>query len=210
MVSCNTGSADEKITASSIAAEITSIPDPISGETALSLPVVPEGYTIKIKSSSDADVVTIDNVILPAAAETVVSIILTVTNTDNNNSADTKSINVKIYSITALSNCMASDQGISDQGLYLYGAHFKNWLLNNSYEEIANGRGWGGSDSTCSGSINKIPIIFLHGYGSGSDTLFRNSRACAHGKACNISFIGQRRFTNLCRQPATIGMVSSS
>lgn len=76
------------------AAKITSITAPAQDATSLDLPVVPEGFTVAIKSSSDEAVIDTDGNITPPDAATTVTLVLTVSK--DGKTADTQSIDVVV------------------------------------------------------------------------------------------------------------------
>uniref|UniRef100_UPI002595527B hypothetical protein n=1 Tax=uncultured Brevibacillus sp. TaxID=169970 RepID=UPI002595527B len=79
-----------------IAQGITSITDPASGDTELTLPTVPAGYTVAIKTSSDTNVIALNGDITAPAASTDVDLVLTVTHTASGKTADTGTIKVTV------------------------------------------------------------------------------------------------------------------
>ncbi|WP_336788620.1 S-layer homology domain-containing protein [Paenibacillus sp. MMO-177] len=82
-------------TAQEVADGITSITAPAKDATALTLPEVPAGFTIAIQSS-DNEVIGTDGIITPPPAETTVNLVLRVTRTSDNTTADTVSISVVV------------------------------------------------------------------------------------------------------------------
>ena len=83
-------------TVNEVAAGITTIIPPEKDATTLTLPGVPEGYTIKIKSSSNIGGVKVDGTVIPQKFTCVVSLMLTVTSTSTGRWADTNEITVII------------------------------------------------------------------------------------------------------------------
>ncbi|MCX6724315.1 MAG: DUF5011 domain-containing protein [Candidatus Staskawiczbacteria bacterium] len=79
-----------------VAAGITTITAPVADAPALTLPTVPAGYTVAIKTSDTLSVVALDGTITPPATDTTVVLVLTVTNTATSQTADTASINVVV------------------------------------------------------------------------------------------------------------------
>lgn len=75
-----------------IANSITAIENPAQDATTLTLPTVPPGYTISIKSSSQVEVIAEDGVVVPPASSTNVTLIFVVSK--NSESADTVPITV--------------------------------------------------------------------------------------------------------------------
>ncbi|TXK80327.1 cohesin domain-containing protein [Paenibacillus sp. N3.4] len=86
----------ESTQAADIAKAITSIKEPVKDGTVLTLPMVPEGFTIAIKSSSNATVIKTDGMIVPPSVATTVDLVLEVTRTSDNTKASTVSIQVKV------------------------------------------------------------------------------------------------------------------
>lgn len=76
------------------AAKITTAPAIKDGK--LELPVVADGYTVAIKSSSKPAVISTTGVVTPQAAEETVDVVFAVTSKDGKYSADSKSIQVKV------------------------------------------------------------------------------------------------------------------
>ncbi|RED65657.1 S-layer homology domain-containing protein [Cohnella lupini] len=93
---------EASFTAAEIAAGLTSIAAPDKDATTLSLPSVPAGFTVAIKSSSDPSIVATDGKISHPLTETTVSLVLTVTRTSDDSSADTIAISVAIPAITII------------------------------------------------------------------------------------------------------------
>ena len=83
-------------TAATVAAGITSVVAPSGNATSLTLPTVPAGYTIAIKSSNNTDVIATNGAITSPVASTTVALVFTVTNTADGTTADTGSINVAV------------------------------------------------------------------------------------------------------------------
>ncbi|MEK4344088.1 chitobiase/beta-hexosaminidase C-terminal domain-containing protein [Paenibacillus sp. FSL P4-0184] len=79
-------------TAAEIAATLTTIAAPAKDATKLTLPVVPAGYTIAIKTSSSTNVIALDGTIVPPSEETVVDLVLEVTRASDDTKASTTSI----------------------------------------------------------------------------------------------------------------------
>ncbi|MCC3375441.1 S-layer homology domain-containing protein [Cohnella sp. REN36] len=83
-------------TAEEVAASITAVAPPLPNATALTLPAVPAGFGIAIKSSSDPGVVGTDGkIVLPEQAATV-TLVLTVTRLSDVSAADTVPIDVTV------------------------------------------------------------------------------------------------------------------
>lgn len=85
-------------TARELAEAITGIEAPAKGAESLTLPAVPEGYRIAIKSS-DSSVIQTNGMIVPATADTTVHLTLTVTRLSDMTSADTASFTVLVPGI---------------------------------------------------------------------------------------------------------------
>lgn len=77
-------------------AALTSIQAPAKDAKSLTLPTVPTGFTIKIKTSSNLAVIGLNGVITPPATNTTVNLVLTVTKDSDNTSADTIMIPVSV------------------------------------------------------------------------------------------------------------------
>ncbi|MGO1041787.1 hypothetical protein ACTPEO_03540 [Clostridioides difficile] len=84
------------------ALKITSVTAPVKDATKLTMPTVPSGYTISIKSSSDENVIKKDETIVPPDAETKVTLVFTVEQTSSGKTADTKSIEVTVPAKTTV------------------------------------------------------------------------------------------------------------
>nr|WP_243865264.1 fibronectin type III domain-containing protein [Paenibacillus lupini] len=82
-------------TAQEIADGITAIEAPAKDAATLTLPQVPAGFTLSILSS-DSEVIGTDGVITPPAAEATVQLVLRVTRTSDNSTADTEAISVVV------------------------------------------------------------------------------------------------------------------
>ena len=77
-----------------IAASFIEIATPAKGEEKLTLPTVPEGFTVSIKSSSNLSVIALDGSITPPMRDTEVKLVLTVAK--GTDTADTKEITVTV------------------------------------------------------------------------------------------------------------------
>ena len=83
--------------AGEIAALLTSVTAPAVGATTLTLPTVPAGYTVGIKSvSPDTTTLSTSGTITPPASAKTVTVVLTVTRTSDSSEADTAEITVTI------------------------------------------------------------------------------------------------------------------
>lgn len=100
-------------TAATVAAGITSVVPPAKDATSLTLPVVPAGYTIAIKSATPTGTIEADKTITPPVAATTVAMVFTVTKTSDNTTADTASINVVVPAKTLIDKA-ALTTAISD------------------------------------------------------------------------------------------------
>lgn len=87
--------------AQEVADSITSIPAPAKDAKSLTLPVVPSGFTVAIKTSSNTNVIALNGTITPPASETVVTLTLEVTRTRDNSKATTAPINVTVPARTS-------------------------------------------------------------------------------------------------------------
>jgi hypothetical protein len=107
-------------TADEIAEGISSITTPNSNATSLTLPDVPNGYTIAITQSSDSSVIRLDGTIIPPPEKTTVVLVLTVTRKYDNSSANTESIAVDVpgqSSITTGGVVTASSSTVGGEGM---------------------------------------------------------------------------------------------
>ncbi|MBP1963384.1 RICIN domain-containing protein [Paenibacillus aceris] len=84
------------ITAADIAAGIVSIAAPAANANYLTLPTVPAGYTVAIKSSDNTGVIATNGTIVAQSSSTTVNLVLTVTRTSDNTTADTMSLPVVV------------------------------------------------------------------------------------------------------------------
>ena len=83
------------VTAETVAAGITSVVAPAKDATSLILPIVPEGYTVAVKSAtSTIATIAINGTIAPPMEDITVAVVFTITKTSDNTAADTASINV--------------------------------------------------------------------------------------------------------------------
>ncbi|MEK0315184.1 S-layer homology domain-containing protein, partial [Cohnella sp. 56] len=83
-------------TAAEIADGIADIAAPEKDATQLTLPSMPNGFTVAIKSSSNEAVIGLDGKIVPPAADATVKLVLTVTRTSDASVADTAEISVVV------------------------------------------------------------------------------------------------------------------
>ncbi len=91
-----------KLTSTSlVAARITSVTSPISGATSVTMPTVPDGYTIAITTSSNTNVIATDGTINSPSTDTTVNLTFTVTNTSNHSAAITKSFPVTVPGVSS-------------------------------------------------------------------------------------------------------------
>jgi hypothetical protein len=92
----NAGFLKTSMTAAELAATIKTIAAPTAGTAKLKLPVVPDGFTIGIKSSSNTEVIALDGSIHAPAQQTTVNLVLEVVRTSDNSKASTGSIPVVV------------------------------------------------------------------------------------------------------------------
>ncbi|MGG1551960.1 S-layer homology domain-containing protein [Paenibacillus ferrarius] len=83
-------------TAAQVAGAITSITAPMQDAVSLTLPSVPAGFTVAIKSSSDTGVIALNGTIVPPTSATVVNLVLEVTRTSDGSKASTSSLSVTV------------------------------------------------------------------------------------------------------------------
>ncbi|WP_282936535.1 S-layer homology domain-containing protein [Paenibacillus sp. RC67] len=83
-------------TAAEVAGAITTIVDPVKDATVITLPTVPPGFSVAIKTSSDPSIIALDGTIIPPTAQTTVNLILEVTRASDNSKASTTSIEVVV------------------------------------------------------------------------------------------------------------------
>ncbi len=89
-------------TAEQVAALVTSITPPAKDAVSITLPTVPSGFTVTIKSVlPDAAVLAANGTIAPPVAAVTVKVVLTVTKAENNTTADTTEIAAVIPAKTA-------------------------------------------------------------------------------------------------------------
>ncbi|TCM99543.1 S-layer family protein [Paenibacillus sp. BK033] len=103
-------------TVKEIADGITAITSPAKDAAMLTLPEVPAGYSISILSS-DNEVIGTDGAITPPAAETTVNLVLRVTRTSDNTTADTASIAVVVPAKSSQSHSGSGSNSSSSNGL---------------------------------------------------------------------------------------------
>lgn len=116
-----TASIKETITASDIAAQINSI-SVVKDSTEITLPNVPAGYKVTIKSSDNEDVVQANGNIDPVETDTQVGLIFTVINeSDEADVADTAVINVIIPASTKINVAVTAEANgtVTGSGKYL-------------------------------------------------------------------------------------------
>jgi endo-alpha-N-acetylgalactosaminidase len=80
------------LTAADVAAGVTSIAAPAQDAVSLTLPDVPEGYSIAIKTTDQPGVIQTDGTIVPSSVEQTVNLVLEVTRTSD----DTKAVTVSL------------------------------------------------------------------------------------------------------------------
>lgn len=86
-------------TAQELADKITSLENPEKDAVELTLPEMPDGASVAIKSSSNEDVVALDGTIVPPAADTPVTLVLTVTK--DGETADTIPLTITVPAETS-------------------------------------------------------------------------------------------------------------
>ncbi|WP_171686515.1 Ig-like domain-containing protein [Paenibacillus planticolens] len=101
-------------TAADIAAGITRIAAPAKDATSLTLPTVPAGFTITIKSSDNASVIQVDGTVIPQSADTTVNLVLEVTRTSDGTKAATGSLPVIVpaKTVAALPAATLTETGV--------------------------------------------------------------------------------------------------
>ncbi|OPH46585.1 hypothetical protein BC351_13900 [Paenibacillus ferrarius] len=83
---------DYTASAAIIASKITSVATPVKGATSISMPKVPAGYSVSIKSTSPSGIIGTDGTITSPDHDTLVNTVFTVTKLDGGTTADTGSI----------------------------------------------------------------------------------------------------------------------
>lgn len=86
----------EGLTASQLAAELTGIPDPSSGETQLIMPTVPAGYTVRIESSDNTAVISTNGTIIPPVVATTVNLVFEIIRISDESKASTITCTVNV------------------------------------------------------------------------------------------------------------------
>ena len=86
--------------AADVAARITILEQPSAGAKQLKLPVVPQGFTVKIAASSLPSVIQTDGTILPPSKETAVTLELEVTRSSDDSKAMTQPLTVHVPGYT--------------------------------------------------------------------------------------------------------------
>ena len=95
--------------AADVAARITTLEQPSAGAKKLNLPVVPQGFTVKITASSLPSVIQTDGTIVPPSKETTVTLELEVTRTSDDSKAMTKPLTVNVPAYTPSPGGSGSD-----------------------------------------------------------------------------------------------------
>ncbi|MBC8061795.1 MAG: glycoside hydrolase family 3 C-terminal domain-containing protein [Clostridiaceae bacterium] len=95
------------LTTVDVARAITTIVAPTKDVTKLILPVVPKGYSLSIKSSSNTAVITTNGTIIPPIKDTTVAVVLKVINKADGTTEDTISINVVVPAKTTAATVAA-------------------------------------------------------------------------------------------------------
>ena len=99
-VAVNHQAAGSQATPAEVAEGITEIAAPAKGATQLTLPKMPEGFTIAIQSSSDESVVTTGGTVYPPRIDTTVTLTLRITRTSDSTVATTAGIDVVVPAAT--------------------------------------------------------------------------------------------------------------
>ncbi|WP_055108870.1 NPCBM/NEW2 domain-containing protein [Paenibacillus ihumii] len=107
-------------TAASLASSIRTIAQPEKGQTILSLPFVPEGFTIEIASSDREDIIPKDAQIFPIASDVKVTLVLLVTKLANGETAATVPLEVLVPGVqpTETANKTALQAELSNAQAY--------------------------------------------------------------------------------------------
>lgn len=87
---------DAEPTAQEVAAKITEVAQPAADATRLALPEVPEGFSIRIQSSSEPQVIALDGTIVPPASQTDVELVFEVKKESDQSVAATSPIRVRV------------------------------------------------------------------------------------------------------------------
>ncbi|WJH29764.1 S-layer homology domain-containing protein [Paenibacillus sp. CC-CFT742] len=95
--------------AADVAARITILEQPSAGAKQLKLPVVPQGFTVKIAASSLPSVIQTDGTILPPSKETAVTLELEVTRSSDDSKAMTQPLTVHVPGYTPSPGGSGSD-----------------------------------------------------------------------------------------------------
>lgn len=101
------GSITINSTAASIAAGISTISAPAKDATQLTLPSVPDGYTIGIHTTDNQSVITTSGKITPPSADTIVNITFVVTRSSDNSFAETAKISVVVPAKTSVGSSIS-------------------------------------------------------------------------------------------------------
>ena len=103
-----------------VVAGIRAVTTPMRGRTNLVLPLVPSGFSVAIKSSSNPSVVGANGIINPPTTNTVLQLVLTVTQLNNNQSADTGVIYLLIPASTGTTPWISyTDNFTMRRGLFI-------------------------------------------------------------------------------------------
>ena len=108
-----------------LASKITSITAPAKDAARLTLPQVPAGYSVAVKWATPGGIISTDGSIVRPAADTVVSVVLTVTTTADGTTADTAAIKTLVpgttqaakINVSKLATVVASDKQFPGTGL---------------------------------------------------------------------------------------------
>ena len=85
-----------QIATNGVVSAITSVTAPAKDGSSVTIPSVPAGYSIAIKSSDKTNVIAANGAIIPPDSATTVALVFTVTNTSTGETADTASIQVVV------------------------------------------------------------------------------------------------------------------
>ena len=103
-------------TAAEVATGITAIKAPVKDATSLTLPTVPSGYTVAIKTSDKTDLIALNGTIVPPVVQTTVVLTLEITKTADGTKESTGNISVVVpaktpTAVTASASVLATATG---------------------------------------------------------------------------------------------------
>ncbi|MDF2680314.1 MAG: nuclease [Brevibacillus sp.] len=87
---------EKEPTAQEVAAGITAVSEPAADAVKLNLPEVPEGFSIRVKSSSDPRIIALDGTIAPPVSQTDVELVFEVKRESDQSDASTSPITVRV------------------------------------------------------------------------------------------------------------------